>query len=209
MLAHIRLKILCSSRLWWNSIVQIELHSHYCLFVKLDQFLGVLYSVEDLVGVYSVCLTIKKKDFNAVRGSHFCRNATYEWSVYPTLSDNRSPRSISLDVLHYSCYVALRIKFSQGQPRQLLGGIFFLILKIIIIKYRHQHAILIFKFFFDVDQLMHEELYRHSFKKLTLNHILSSLFNTCIFFLLFSLTPSPSLLHFVLFSIWFFIFFIC
>lgn len=125
MLALIRLKILCSSRLWWNSIVQIELHSHYCLFVKLDQFLGVLYSVEDLVGVYSVCLTIKKKDFNAVRGSHFCRNATYEWSVYPTLSDNRSPRSISLDVLHYSCYVALRIKFSQGQPRQLLGGFFF------------------------------------------------------------------------------------
>lgn len=61
MLAHIRLKILCSSRLWWNSIVQIELHSPYCLFVKLDQFLGVLYSVEDLVGVYSVCLTIKKK----------------------------------------------------------------------------------------------------------------------------------------------------
>lgn len=61
MLALIRLKILCSSRLWWNSIVQIELHSHYCLFVKLDQFLGVLYSVEDLVGVYSVCLTIKKK----------------------------------------------------------------------------------------------------------------------------------------------------
>lgn len=148
MLAHIRLKILCSSRLWWNSIVQIELHSHYCLFVKLDQFLGVLYSVEDLVGVYSVCLTIKKKDFNAVRGSHFCRNATYEWSVYPTLSDNRSPRSISLDVLHYSCSVALRIKFSQGQPRQLLGGIFFFNIKIIIIKYRYQHAILIFNFFF-------------------------------------------------------------
>lgn len=147
MLAHIRLKILCSSRLWWNSIVQIELHSHYCLFVTLDQFLGVLYSVEDLVGVYSVCLTIKKKDFNAVRGSHFCRIATYEWSVYPTLSDNRSPRSISLDVLHYSCYVALRIKFSQGQPRQLLGC-FFLILKIIIIKFRYQHAILIFKLFF-------------------------------------------------------------
>lgn len=121
------LKILCSSRLWWNSIVQIELHSRYCLFVKLDQFLGVLYSVEDLVGVYSVWLTNKKKDFNAVRGSHFCRNATYEWSVYPTLSDNRSPRSISLDVLHYSCYVALRIKFSQGQPRQLLG--FFLNIK--------------------------------------------------------------------------------
>lgn len=143
------------------------------LFVcKTRSILGVLYSVEDLVGVYSVCLTIKKKDFNAVRGSHFCRNATYEWSVYPTLSDNRSPRSISLDVLHYSCYVALRIKFSQGQPRQLLG-FFFKILKIIIIKYRYQHAILIFNSFFDFDQV-HEELYRHSFKKLTLNHILSS-----------------------------------
>lgn len=189
MLAHIRLKILCSSRLWWNSIVQIELHSHFCLFVKLDQFLGVLYSVEDLVCVYSVCLTIKKKDFNAVRGSHFCRNATYEWSVYPTLSDNRSPRLISLAILHYSCYVALRIKFSQGQPRQLLGGIFFFNIKIIIIKYRYQHAILIFNSFFDFDQFVHEELYRHSFKKLTLNHILSSLFN--IFFLLLSFTPSP------------------
>lgn len=66
---------------------------------------------------------------------------------------------------------------------------FFKILKIIIIKYRYQHAILIFKFFFDFDQFVYEELYSHSFKKLTLNHILSSLFN--IFFLLLSLTPSP------------------
>lgn len=79
-------------------------------------------------------------------------------------------------------------------------GVFFFNIKIIIIKYRYQHAILIFNSFSDFDQV-HEELYRHSFKKLTLNHILSSLFNTCIFFLLFSLTPSPSLLHFVLFSI--------
>lgn len=197
MLAHIRLKILCSSRLWWNSIVQIELHSHYCLFVKLDQFLGVLYSVEDLVGVYSVCLTIKKKDFNAVRGSHFCRNATYEWSVYPTLSDNRSPRSISLDVLHYSCYVALRIKFSQGQPRQLLGGIFFNI-KIIIIKYRYQHAILIFKFFFDFDQCVINCI------DIPLKNSLWIIYcQVCLifFFFCFLLPPPPSLLHFVLFSI--------
>lgn len=44
-------------------------------------------------------------------------------------------------------------------------------------------------FFFDFDQV-HEELYRHSFKKLPLNHILSSLFN--IFsFAFFNPLPLP------------------